>query len=92
MVDLLRKYIPYVSVLAIAVVIGIAFFTWANGLTGDVAKLQSDVTHLAQGQAEIRQDIKDLRGEIRLTKDEVIAAIQGHEHDGEGKVFFRTPP
>ncbi len=42
-------------------------------------------------QARVDADLKELREEIRLTKAEVIAAIQEHEHDDKGRVVFRRP-
>ena len=102
----LKRFAPYVPYLAIAVILGIGFFNWANGLTGDVAKLQNDIDHLSvrvdaleremvDGFDGIDADLetlrKELREEMRLTKEEVIAAIQEHEHDDQGRVVFRRP-
>ena len=94
--DALKQFAPYASIVAIIVVIGVAFFVWANALTGDVAKLQSDVAYLTQGQDVIRQDIQNLREEIRqeirLSKSDFITAVSGHRHDKEDVVIFQTPP
>ena len=98
----LKRFAPYVPYLAIAVIIGIGFFNWANGLTGDVARLQSDINHLAvrvetleremvDGFDRLDADINALREEVRVSRSEIIAAIQAHEHDGEGRVVFKRP-
>ena len=92
----LRQLAPFLS---IAIIIAVAFFVWANGLTGDVARLENKVDNLAAQQTEIRQDIRGLRNEIRISrneirtsKEEVIAAIQEHRHDEEGKTVFYASP
>ena len=69
----MRQLAPFLS---IVIIIAVAFSVWANGLTGDVARLENKVDNLATQQAEMRQDIRDLRNEIRTSKEEVIAAIQ----------------
>ncbi len=80
-----------ISVLILLFIVGGWFYSYGH--------LAARVDGLAQGQAEIRQEIRATREEIRTARQEireskadVIAAIAGHEHDDKGKVFFRTPP
>ena len=71
-----------------------------------IGNLQARFDELARDQAKMRQEMRDgfdrvdadletlrkeLREEVRLTKEEVIAAIQEHEHDDQGRVVFRRP-
>ncbi len=73
-----------ISVLILLFIVGGWFYSYGH--------LAARVDDLAQGQAEIRQEIRAARQEIRTSRADVIAAIAGHEHDDKGKVFFRTPP
>ena len=87
-----------ISLIILAFIVGGWFYSYGN--------LQARVNDLEIGQAEMRQEMRDgfnridadleslemtLREEIRLTKSEVIAAIQEHEHDGKGRVVFTRP-
>ncbi len=101
--DKIKSNGPLISATAIVVIVGIALFNWANNLTGDVARLGSQVNALDQDVVELRQDMSELRqdmntrfdrleAEVRVSQQEIIAVIQGHEHDDTGRVFFRTPP
>ena len=87
-----------ISLIILALIVGGWFYSYGN--------LQARVDELARDQAEMRQEMRDgfdrvdadletlrkeLREEMRLTKEEVIAAIQEHEHDDQGRVVFRRP-
>ena len=87
-----------ISLIILALIVGGWFYSYGN--------LQARVDELARDQTEMRQemrqemrdgfnrvdaDINALRQEIRLTKEEIIAAIQEHEHDDQGRVVFRRP-
>ena len=87
-----------ISLIILAFIVGGWFYSYGN--------LQARVNDLEISQAEMRQEMRDgfdridadlesleksLREEIRLSKSEVIAAIQDHEHDDEGRVVFKRP-
>ena len=96
----LKNIVPFiaagVSTLAIVVIVSIAPFNWANNLAGDVARLESKVDAIDRDVVELRQDMNNrfdkLEAEIKVSRNEIIAVIQGHEHDQSGKtVFYKVP-
>ena len=91
-------------ILSIAIIIGVAFFVWANNLTGDVARLEAKVDSLEtkvdsldRDVVELRQDVNDgferLESKIETSQEEIIKVIRGHEHDKESgrAVFYDVP-
>ena len=84
-------------ILSIAIIIGVAFFVWANNLTGDVARLEAKVDSLDRDVVQLRQDMNDgferLESKIETSQEEIIKVIREHEHDKESgrAVFYDVP-
>ena len=84
-------------ILSIAIIIGVAFFVWANKLTGDVARLEAKVDSLDRDVVQLRQDMNDgferLESKIETSQKEIIKVIREHEHDKESgrAVFYDVP-
>ena len=85
------KTLPVVGLIVSVAILMLILGGWFTGYGG----LKSDVAHLAANQENgfdrVDRELKAIHDEIRMSKAEVIAAISDHEHDDQGKVFFRRP-
>ncbi len=100
-VPVISAIVSLITLALLVLTVAVWFYSIGN-LQARVDELARDQAEMRQemrdGFDRVDVDLKELREELRLTTEEVrvsrseiIAAIQEHEHDDQGRVVFRRP-